>query len=311
MAKIRTIKPELFRHAELFEAEQEIELPLRLAFMGLFTCCDREGRFKWRPKELKLDVFPYDDIDMANVLDALVSYGFIVKYQVDHCLYGCIPSWHNHQRINNRETESYIPPVNPENIILPTDVFSTNSIEIQSCLTDESSVPHASAQNLSMLQGNGIGRELEMEGEVEKEMEQGKEGKEHIVASPRRRSVSPPDVLKIFEYWKNILNHPQAVLDKSREKMIHHALQRGFSVQQLCNAIQGCAKTPHNMGDNERGQRYDGLHVIFRDADQIERFIYNCSHPPQAVRKTEKLLQANITAGQNWLKKQLAEGETD
>ncbi len=52
MAKIRTIKPELFRHDGLFEAEIQSGLPLRLAFMGLFTCCDRAGRFRWKPKAL-------------------------------------------------------------------------------------------------------------------------------------------------------------------------------------------------------------------------------------------------------------------
>jgi hypothetical protein len=66
MARIRTVKPELFRHDSLFEAEQECQLPLRLAFIGLFTCCDREGRFRWRLRQLKLDVLPYDSIDFFH-----------------------------------------------------------------------------------------------------------------------------------------------------------------------------------------------------------------------------------------------------
>ena len=56
MARIRTIKPEFFRHEALFEAEHRAGLPLRLAFAGLWTAADREGRFKWRPRQLKLDV---------------------------------------------------------------------------------------------------------------------------------------------------------------------------------------------------------------------------------------------------------------
>jgi hypothetical protein len=46
MGRIRTVKPELFQHGDLFDAEVESGFPLRLAFIGLFTCCDREGRFK-------------------------------------------------------------------------------------------------------------------------------------------------------------------------------------------------------------------------------------------------------------------------
>ena len=102
MARIRTVKPELFKHEDLFEAEIASQLPLRLAFIALFTCCDRDGRFRWRPRRLKLDVFPYDDIDISCVLDALVTRGFIVKYEKNGEVYGSIPSWSRHQQINHR-----------------------------------------------------------------------------------------------------------------------------------------------------------------------------------------------------------------
>ncbi len=58
MARIRTIKPEFFLHDELFELEKETGLPVRLAFIGLWTQCDREGRFKWRPLRLKAAILP-------------------------------------------------------------------------------------------------------------------------------------------------------------------------------------------------------------------------------------------------------------
>ena len=110
MARIRTIKPEFFRHGGLFDAEKETGLPLRLSFAGLWIACDKEGRFKWKPRELKLDVLPFDEVDFSRVLDALATRGHIVKYACDGNEYGCIPSWHQHQVINNRETESYLPP---------------------------------------------------------------------------------------------------------------------------------------------------------------------------------------------------------
>jgi hypothetical protein len=109
MARIRTVKPELFRHEALFEAEQQSKLPLRLAYIGLFTACDREGRFKWKPRALKLDVLPYDQVDFSRVLDALVTHGFIVKYVFEGDEFGCIPSWSQHQVINNRESISLLP----------------------------------------------------------------------------------------------------------------------------------------------------------------------------------------------------------
>ena len=70
MARIRSIKPELYRHYDLFVAETESGLPLRVAFSGLWLCADKEGRFKWKPVQLKLDVLPYDELDFSNVLFA-------------------------------------------------------------------------------------------------------------------------------------------------------------------------------------------------------------------------------------------------
>jgi|GEM_PF-1197512 len=109
MARIRTIKPSFFRHHKLFTAEQETGLPLRLAFAGLWTVADRDGRFEWRPEEIKLDCLPYDDVDFSRVLDALATRGFVVKYRSGTREYGHIPSWSDHQVINNREAGSDLP----------------------------------------------------------------------------------------------------------------------------------------------------------------------------------------------------------
>jgi hypothetical protein len=109
MARIRTIKPEFFRHEALFEAERATGLPLRLAYAGLWTAADREGRFKWKPRELKLDCLPYDEVDFAAVLDALHQCGAVVKYAFEGAEYGHIPSWHKHQHINQREAQSTLP----------------------------------------------------------------------------------------------------------------------------------------------------------------------------------------------------------
>jgi len=109
MARIRTIKPDFFRHSGLYRAELECGLPIRLAFAGLWTACDREGRFKWSPDELKLDCLPYDDVDFTAVLFALEEHGFVQRYEVDGRAYGLVPSFKEHQVINVREAQSRIP----------------------------------------------------------------------------------------------------------------------------------------------------------------------------------------------------------
>jgi hypothetical protein len=109
MGRIRTIKPEFFLHEGLFDLEYETGLPVRIAFAGLWTQCDREGRFKWRARQLKTQILPYDDVDFSRVLDALFTRGFIGKYAVEDAEYGYVPGFLDHQVINNREKDSSLP----------------------------------------------------------------------------------------------------------------------------------------------------------------------------------------------------------
>ena len=109
IARIRTVKPELFQHGSLYDLEQTTGLPLRLAFIGLWSLCDREGRFDWKPREMKLSVLPYDPVDFGRVLDALATRAFVVRYAVAGREYGWVPRFLTHQQINNRETPSVLP----------------------------------------------------------------------------------------------------------------------------------------------------------------------------------------------------------
>lgn len=105
MPRIRTIKPEFFRHHDLYLAEKKSKLPIRVAFSGLWCCADKEGRFKWKPTELKLDVLPYDEIDFNDVLQCLINEGFIIKYLSNKKEYGLIPTFKDHQRITGTESK--------------------------------------------------------------------------------------------------------------------------------------------------------------------------------------------------------------
>lgn len=147
MARIRTIKPEFFKHEELHHLELETGLPVRLAFVGLWTQCDREGRFRWQPRVLKTDILPFDDCDFSLVLDALHAGGFIQKYEAGGKWYGCVPTFHSHQTVNHREAESKIPEP-------PTLTETTRD--------DASSSLHGNAR--ACPGGTGTGRELERKG---------------------------------------------------------------------------------------------------------------------------------------------------
>jgi hypothetical protein len=143
--RIRTIKPEFFTHEGLFEAETSTGFPIRIAFAGLWCVADREGRFKWEPRRIGVQILPYDAIDFSRVMDALVTRGFIIKYRVNDAWFGCIPSFGKHQVINNRESASNLPEYSAN------DAFCE---EIDASFTRESREDHAG-------KGEGKGKEGE------------------------------------------------------------------------------------------------------------------------------------------------------
>lgn len=80
MNRIRTIKPkELLRDEEIFDAELSSGQPLRLTFVGLFSVADRDGRFPWKPRSLKLTLLPYDDVDFESILNSLNELGLVQR----------------------------------------------------------------------------------------------------------------------------------------------------------------------------------------------------------------------------------------
>ena len=245
MQRIRTVKPDLFHHEKLFLAETRSTLPIRLAFIGLFTCCDRKGCFKWRVNELRALIFPFDDINMQKVLECLRKQGFIKQYQVKKEKYGYIPSWSSHQVINARESQGHIPI--PPGYRDPKD-------------------------------NKGVKKPL--------------------------NKTTNEIIDRLFLHWKTTFNRPTAKLDQKRIDIVQTALDLGYTEQELCEAITGCAKTPHNMGNNKQGLVFDSLTLILRDADQIERFIKN-NTPVTAI---DPFMTSQSLAHEDHLKRWASEG---
>lgn len=110
-ARIRQLKPDVFFDEELWALiDAHPDLHLLQAFEGLWCQADREGRFEWRPAMLKSQILPYWGGDFERPLEMLRRAGFIVRYEVGGRAYGLVRSFHRHQRPNNREPESTLPP---------------------------------------------------------------------------------------------------------------------------------------------------------------------------------------------------------
>lgn len=105
MARARNIKPGFFTNEEL------VELPFatRLLFIGLWTLADREGRLEDKPKRIKMHLFPADEIDVDEALDALQASGFLLRYQAEGVRYIQVLAFRKHQNPHKDEKASTIP----------------------------------------------------------------------------------------------------------------------------------------------------------------------------------------------------------
>ena len=127
MARARNIKPGIMENEDLAELN-----PLaRLLFIYLWMLADCEGRLEDRPRRIKAQALPYDDVDIDSLLSDLASKRFIVRYQVNGERYIQVIKFVKHQYVTKKEKDggSSIPPYIPNNIGLDIvlDDFGSSS----------------------------------------------------------------------------------------------------------------------------------------------------------------------------------------
>ena len=269
MARIRTIKPCFFRHEGLYDAEKAHGLPLRLAFAGLWTAADREGRFAWKPRELKLDCLPHDDVDFSRVLDALATRGFIVKYSIEEKLYGFIPSWHEHQVINNRESASRIPQPNETSV-----------------LTRAPRVSNVCPTPLVQAQGEGKGKEGK-----------GKEGDIDAWASSGV-ACAPPAVIVgnlFLQFWKAYPSRDGANPKEPARKKFSALIKGGENADAIVAAAAAYADQLRPKG--QIGTQYVAQAITWLD----ERRWLDYAARPADAEQDAKTNEAMAAKGYVWL----------
>ena len=112
--RIRTIKPEFYRSEQVASVS-----PLaRILFHGLWAMADRRGRLEDRPLRIKIEVLPYDDVDIDSELHNLQSAGLIIRYSRAGVKVIQVLNFEKHQRITGKEseTESELPEYNGETL---------------------------------------------------------------------------------------------------------------------------------------------------------------------------------------------------
>lgn len=81
----------------------------RLLFPALWMLADKNGRLEYRPKRLKAQVFPYEDVDIEKCINQLISRNFAILYEISGNLYIEIPNFTKHQNPHKNEQDTDIP----------------------------------------------------------------------------------------------------------------------------------------------------------------------------------------------------------
>lgn len=124
--RIRSIKPEFWGSQSVGRLSRDS----RLAFIGLWSCADDQGRFRADPRYLAGQLFPYD-ADAITVVETaladLVREGSITLYKVGPDAYGVCNGWKDHQRIDKPSKAKLPAPEEgqPLEVRLPEDSGST------------------------------------------------------------------------------------------------------------------------------------------------------------------------------------------
>lgn len=104
--RARNIKPGFYKNEKLVECSTWA----RLLAPGLWMLADKEGRLHDKPKQIKMEIFPADSIDVEPLLQELDLHGHIIRYEIDNNRYIQILGFKEHQSPHYSEKDSIIPP---------------------------------------------------------------------------------------------------------------------------------------------------------------------------------------------------------
>lgn len=140
--RARNIKPGFFENEDL----HELPVSARLMFIGMWCMADREGRIEDRPKKIKLQLMPYDDIDTEKLLSDLAVSGFITRYSVNGCRFIQIENFLKHQHPHPNEKPSVIP--SPETAALESRLDLAKALLDERITEDEAGMDKDEAASI-------------------------------------------------------------------------------------------------------------------------------------------------------------------
>ena len=115
--------------------------------------------------------------------------------------------------------------------------------------------------------------------------------------SSKNQERAPVDdrLVAVFAHWQSVHDHPDSRLSDARKKIIRAAL-KDYTADQLCESISGYKLSPFHQGHNDRGQVYDSIELMLKDAKRIDAGIGFARNPPRIKSAADLRVEAQKQA---------------
>jgi hypothetical protein len=181
VARIRTIKP------GFWSDESVVSLPFeyRLLFQGLWNFADDEGFIENRPGQIKLDVFPVDDVDITRGIKELRRAKLIRVVRLGDKSVILVLNWKKHQRIDKPQ---------------PSAFAEQYAIYQARCPDTRGSIPGTFQERSQNIPAGGDRKGREGKGEEGKGKEDTQVGGGGYLSSDKPQPPPPPT--SIYQPWR-------------------------------------------------------------------------------------------------------------
>lgn len=126
MARIRSVHPGFFSDEDWLSVS-----PLaRLFAIGIWTECDDQGAFAWKPVQLKIRLMPADNVDIRELLAELEGAGLVRRYEHEGHQYGVVRNFVRYQKPKYPKATNFIPPDLRNFVGLTADMVADEPAEL-------------------------------------------------------------------------------------------------------------------------------------------------------------------------------------
>ncbi|HKJ87587.1 MAG TPA: hypothetical protein VKA48_03680 [Gammaproteobacteria bacterium] len=115
-----------------------------------------------------------------------------------------------------------------------------------------------------------------------------------VTPHPAAATQRPDQAREVFDYWvQRMQKGPQTKFTRDRKQKVEARLRERYSVEDLKQAIDGCASSAFHQGENDEGKTYNDLELICRKGSKVEQFMERATQAPRPQGKAERRLARN------------------